>query len=50
MQKRRNDVIDTQVQRRAKTTSGAKPKYGIDVINARVGDLTAKDVYEPLAV
>src|SRR5918911_2316790 len=50
MQKRRNDVIDTQVQRRAKTTSSAKPKYGIDVINANVGDLTAKDIYEPLAV
>jgi archaeal chaperonin len=44
------DVIDTQVQLRAKTTNSAKPKYGIDVINANVGDLTARDIYEPLAV
>ena len=44
------EVIDTQVQLRAKATSAAKPNYGIDVINAKVGDLTAKDIYEPLAV
>ena len=44
------DVIDSQVQLRAKTTSAAKPKYGIDVINAKVDDLTANDIYEPLAV
>ena len=44
------DVIDSQVQLRAKTTSAAKPKQGIDVINAKVDDLTANDIYEPLAV
>jgi chaperonin GroEL (HSP60 family) len=43
------DVIDTQVQLRAKATS-AKPNYGVDVLNSKVADLTAKDIYEPLAV
>jgi archaeal chaperonin len=43
------DPLDTQVQLRAKATT-AKPKYGIDVLNAKVADLAAKDVYEPLAV
>jgi thermosome len=43
------DPLDTQVQLRAKATT-SKPKYGIDVLNAKVADLAAKDVYEPLAV
>jgi archaeal chaperonin len=43
------DPLDTQVQLRAKATT-SKPKYGIDVLNAKVADLSAKDVYEPLAV
>jgi archaeal chaperonin len=43
------DVIDTQVQLRAKATS-AKPKYGIDVLNSKVADMAARDIYEPLAV
>jgi archaeal chaperonin len=43
------DPIDTQVQLRAKITSN-KPKYGIDVINKKIADMTAKDVYDPLAV
>jgi archaeal chaperonin len=43
------DVIDTQVQLRAKATS-AKPKYGVDVLNSKVADIAAKDIYEPLAV
>jgi chaperonin GroEL (HSP60 family) len=43
------DPIDTQVQLRAKITSD-KPKYGIDVINKKIADMTAKDVYDPLAV
>jgi len=44
------DVIDTQVQLRAKITNAAKPKYGIDVVNSKVADVAAKDIYEPLAV
>jgi archaeal chaperonin len=44
------DVIDTQVQIRAKATSAAKPKYGVDVLNSKVADVAAKDIYEPLAV
>jgi archaeal chaperonin len=43
------DPIDTQIQLRTKITSD-KPKYGIDVVNKKIGDMTAKDVYEPLAV
>jgi chaperonin GroEL (HSP60 family) len=44
------DVIDTQVQIRAKATNAAKPKYGIDVLNSKVADVAAKDIYEPLTV
>ena len=44
------DVIDTQVQLPAKVTNAAKPKYGIDVVNSKVADVVAKDIYEPLAV
>ena len=44
------DPIDTQVQLRTKITSSDKPKYGIDVINKKIADMTARNVYEPLAV
>jgi thermosome len=44
------DPIDTQVQLRAKITNSDKPKYGIDVINKKIADMTARNVYEPLAV
>jgi archaeal chaperonin len=43
------DPLDTQVQIRAKATT-AKPKYGVDVLNAKIADLSSKDIYEPLAV
>ena len=43
------DPLDTQTQLRAKA-SVAKPKYGVDVINGKVADMAAKDVYEPLKV
>jgi archaeal chaperonin len=43
------DPLDTQVQLRSKSTSG-KARFGIDVINGKVADLAAKDIYEPLAV
>ncbi|MEO9296141.1 MAG: thermosome subunit beta, partial [Nitrososphaera sp.] len=43
------DPLDTQVQLRSKNSTG-KARYGIDVINGRVADLAAKDIYEPLAV
>jgi chaperonin GroEL (HSP60 family) len=42
------DIIDTQVQLRANTNT--KSRYGIDVLNSRVTEMTAKDIYEPLAV
>jgi thermosome len=44
------DLIDTQVQLRSKTSIENKPKFGIDVKNGRVADMTSKQVYEPLKV
>jgi archaeal chaperonin len=44
------DVIDTQVHIRSKASSSEKPKFGIDVINATIADITSKDIYEPLIV
>jgi chaperonin GroEL (HSP60 family) len=44
------DPIDTQVQLRTKISNSDKPKYGIDVINKKIADMTAKNVYDPLAV
>jgi thermosome len=43
------DPLDTQTQLRAKA-AGAKPKFGVDVINGKVSDMAAKDIYEPLKV
>jgi archaeal chaperonin len=43
------DPLDTQTQLRAKAAQ-AKPKYGVDVINGKVADMAAKDIYEPLKV
>jgi thermosome len=43
------DPLDTQTQLRAKAAL-AKPKFGVDVINGKVTDMAAKDVYEPLKV
>jgi archaeal chaperonin len=43
------DPLDTQTQLRAKAAQ-ARPKYGVDVINGRVADMAAKDIYEPLKV
>lgn len=44
------DVIDTQVHLRSKTSKTEKPKFGIDVINGEIADMTSKHVYEPLLV
>ena len=43
------DPLDTQVQLRSKSSTG-KARFGIDVINGKVADLAAKEIYEPLAV
>ena len=43
------DPLDTQVQLRSKSSTG-KARFGIDVMNGKVADLAAKDIYEPLAV
>ena len=43
------DPLDTQTQLRAKSALG-KPKYGVDVLNGKVADMAAKDIYEPLKV
>jgi archaeal chaperonin len=44
------DIIDTQVQLRAKSSSTGKVRYGVDVLEGKVADLTSKNVYEPLLV
>ncbi|HKY54355.1 MAG TPA: TCP-1/cpn60 chaperonin family protein, partial [Anaerolineales bacterium] len=44
------DPLDTQVQLRSKITATGKARFGIDVINGKVADLAAKEIYEPLAV
>lgn len=44
------DPIDSQVQLRAKVSTSNKPKYGIDVSNAKIFDVSQKDIFEPLAV
>lgn len=43
------DPIDTQVQLRTKSTTG-KARFGVDVVNGKIADLAAKDIYDPLAV
>src|SRR5215207_5662360 len=43
------NIIDTQVQLRAKSSSG-KVRFGIDVLNGKVADLASKNIYEPLLV
>jgi archaeal chaperonin len=43
------DPLHTQVQIRSKSTD-TKAKYGIDVLSAKIADLSAKDIYDPLAV
>jgi chaperonin GroEL (HSP60 family) len=44
------DPIDSQVQLRSKVSTSSKPKYGIDVINAKIADISQKEIFEPLAV
>jgi thermosome len=44
------DPLDTQVQLRAKAATTLKLKYGVDVHSAEITDVSAKDIYEPLAV
>jgi thermosome len=44
------DVIDTQVQLRAKGTTSGKVRYGVDVLEGKVADLASKGIYEPLLV
>jgi archaeal chaperonin len=44
------DIIDTQVQLRAKSSSTGKVRYGVDVLEGKVADLTSENVYEPLLV
>src|ERR671923_1610888 len=44
------DIIDTQVQLHAKSSSSGKVRFGVDVLEGKVADLASKDVYEPLLV
>ena len=43
------DPLDAQVQLRQKATDG-KAVFGIDVDNAKIADMSEKDIYDPLAV
>src|SRR5919106_9660 len=44
------DIIDSKVQLHTKVSTSNKPKYGIDVINAKIADVSVKEIFEPLAV
>jgi thermosome len=45
------DPIDTQAQLRTRISKGSnKPRYGINMIDKKIADMAAKNVYEPLAV
>jgi thermosome len=45
------DPIDSKVQLRSKvSTNSSKPKYGVDVVNAKIADVSIKEIFEPLAV
>jgi archaeal chaperonin len=43
------DVIDTQVQLRSKSSNG-KARFGVDVLEGKVSDMSSKAIYEPLLV
>jgi thermosome len=44
------DPIDSKVQLRSKVSTTNKPKYGVDVINSQIADMSKKEIFEPLAV
>jgi chaperonin GroEL (HSP60 family) len=44
------DIIDTQVQLRAKSSSSRKVRFGVDVLEGKVADLASRNIYEPLLV
>jgi archaeal chaperonin len=44
------DIIDAQVQLRAKSGSTGKVRYGVDVLEGKVADVASKNIYEPLLV
>jgi archaeal chaperonin len=43
------NIIDTQVQLRAKSSTG-KVRFGVDVLEGKVADLASRNIYEPLLV
>ena len=43
------DLIDTQTELRSKNTI-AKAKYGVDVMNGKIADISQRNIYEPLSV
>src|SRR5215216_1899846 len=44
------DIIDAQVQLRAKSGSTGKVRYGVDVLEGKVADVASKNIYEPILV
>jgi archaeal chaperonin len=44
------DPIDSKVELHAKVSTSNKPKYGIDVNQGKISDVSVKEIIEPLAV
>ena len=44
------DPIDSKVELHAKVSTSNTPKYGIDVIQGKISDVSVKEIVEPLAV
>src|ERR671910_291653 len=44
------DPLDSKVQLHTKSSTSNKPKYGIDVIQGKISDVSVKEIFEPLAV
>jgi len=44
------DPIDSQVQLRDKVSTSNKPKYGVNVLDAKISDVSIKEIFEPLVL
>jgi len=44
------DPINSQVQLRAKVSTSNKPKYGVNVLDAKISDVSIKEIFEPLVL
>jgi len=44
------DPIDSQVQLRDKVSTSNKPKYEVNVLDAKISDVSIKEIFEPLVL